>query len=142
MLLVRIFTIGFRSFFFEFPSIDDIISFTSTSSATLPPAASAASAISSSTFNSSGRLCLSHSASRLSLTSRRSSLTLSTSSSRINCSSLCRPSSVCLLASVPDANASQHLQLSDKTELFKNAFGDFELAKLELLKPSSHLLRP
>ena len=37
-------------------------------------------------FNSSGRLCFSHSASRLRLTSRISSLILSTSSSRINTS--------------------------------------------------------
>ena len=46
--------------------------------------------------------------------SRRSSLTLSTSLSRINCSGLCRQSSVSLLASVPDAAASQPLQFSDQ----------------------------
>ena len=94
-------------FFFECLSIDEIILMNHQNFGRrcfqlllLPPSAHPI-------LNSSGRLCFSHSASRLRPTSHRSSLTLTTSSSRINCSSLCWQSSVCLLAPVPDAAASQ-----------------------------------
>ena len=111
------------------------------SSATLPPAASA-SPISSSTFNSSGRLSFSHSAPRLSLTSRRSSphsqhliianQLLQPLSAVVGVPS-CRPS--------PDAAASQPLQLSDKPHFSRMSLCDFELAKHELLKPANLFLK-